>query len=306
MTLAILEFLARLPMAWFHRAGKVFGWLVYVFSPPDARCLRDNLRAAGVFSNEQEYRALLRDAICQTGRGAAEWVKVWFGPQAEIDRLVIECRGWSLVEEARSRGKGIIFLVPHLGAFQVAMRYIARRLPLTALHRPPRQRWLKPLVMAGSKRSRLALAPTNLKGVEALILALRRGEAVAVPPDQAPNSRGGVWVDFFGRPAYTTTLPRKLQRATGAVILTAFAERLPRGKGFCLEIDTVPTGNLDETELNRVIERLVRRCPGQFLWSYNRYKIPHKARGMEQERRLKPLSTKLGDSPQPRSLTERR
>jgi KDO2-lipid IV(A) lauroyltransferase len=283
MTLAIFELFARLPMAWFHRAGKVFGWLMYVFSQSDASRLRDNLRAAGVFSNEQEYRELLREAIAQTGNTAAEWVKVWFAPHGEIDRLVNECHGWSLVDEARNSGKGVIILMPHLGSFQVAMRYIAQRLPLTALHRPPRQRWLKPIVMAGSKRSQLALAPTNLKGVEALMRALRRGEAVVVPPDQAPNSRGGVWADFFGRPAYTTTLPRKLQRATGAVILTAFAERLPRGKGFCLVIDAMPTDNLDETELNRVIERLVRRCPGQFLWSYNRYKIPRKARGMEQE-----------------------
>lgn len=283
MTLAIVELVARLPMAWFHRVGNVFGWLMYVFSPSDARCLRDNLRAAGVFSNEQGYRELLREVIAHTGNTAAEWLKVWFAPHAEIDRLVIESHGWSLVEDARRGGKGVIFLMPHLGAFQVAMRYIAQRLPLTALHRPPRQRWLNPIVMAGSKRSQLALAPTNLKGVEALMRALRRGEAVALPADQAPNSRGGIWADFFGRPAYTTTLPRKLQRATGAVILTAFAERLPRGEGFCLEIDKVPTENLDEAALNRVIEGLVRSCPGQYLWSYNRYKIPRQARGMEQE-----------------------
>jgi KDO2-lipid IV(A) lauroyltransferase len=122
-----------------------------------------------------------------------------------------------------------------------------------------------------------------VKGVETLLRALRRGEAIALPPDQAPNSRGGVWADFFGRPAYTTTLPRKLQRSTGAALLTVFAERLARGKGFRLEIDTVPTENLDEAGLNRVIERLVRRCPGQFLWSYNRYKIPRKAREIAKE-----------------------
>ena len=107
-----------------------------------------------------------------------------------------------------------------------------------------------------------------------------------LPPDQAPNSRGGIWVDFFGRPAYTTTLPRKLQRSTGAVILAAFAERLPRGKGFRLEFYPVPTDNLDEREINRIVERLVRRCPGQFLWSYNRYKIPRQAHAMEAEPRL--------------------
>ena len=278
-----MSMLGRLPLSWYHRAGNIFGGLMYLFSPRDARRLRDNLRAAGVFSNEREYRELLYEAIGQTGKTAAEWVKVWFAPHTEIERLVVECKGWHGVEEARRGGKAIIFLMPHLGSFQLAMHFIAQRMPLTALYRPPPVRWLEPAMMAGSKRARLSLAPTNLKGVEALIHALRRGEAVALPPDQAPNSRGGVWAEFFGRAAYTTTLPRKLQRATGAVLFAAFAERLPRGEGVRLEVQSVPSDNFDEREINRVVEALVQRCPGQFLWSYNRYKIPRKAHTLEEK-----------------------
>ena len=275
--------LGRLPLSWFHRTGNIFGGLMYVFSRRDARRLRDNIRAAGVSSNEREYRKLLYEAIGQTGKTAAEWVKVWFAPQAEIERLVVESKGWQSVEEARCDGKAIIFLMPHLGSFQLAMRFIAQRMPLTALYRPPQVRWLEPLMMAGSQRAKLSLAPTNLKGVERLIHALRRGEAVALPPDQAPNSRGGVWAEFFGRPAYTTTLPRKLKRATGAVIFAAFAERLPRGRGFRLEIQPAASDHFDEREINRLVEALVRRCPGQFLWSYNRYKVPRQARELKEE-----------------------
>jgi Kdo2-lipid IVA lauroyltransferase/acyltransferase len=277
----LMDVLARLPMRWFHRAGNVFGWLMYLFSPPDRKRIKESLHAANVFSTEAEYRKLLKEAIGETGKTGAEWMKVWFAPQGEIDRLAVACQGWQSVEQARRSGKPIILLMPHLGSFQFAMRHIAQRLPLTALYRPPPVRWLEPLMIEGSRRSRLSLAPTNLKGVEALMHALRRGEAVALPPDQAPNARGGVWVDFFGRAAYTTTLPRKLQRATGAVMFAAFAERLSCGRGFRLEFHSVPSDNLDEREINRVIERLVRRCPGQFLWSYNRYKKPRKARAPE-------------------------
>ena len=278
MTIAFLELLARLPMSWFHGAGNLFGWLMYCFSPRDARRLRENLRASGVFATEREYQILLREAIRQTGKTAAEWVKVWFAPIAEIQRLVVECHSWGVVEEARSTGKPIIFLLPHLGSFQIAMRYLASRLPLTALYRPPPVRWLEHYMMVGSKRAHLSMAPTNLKGVEALLQALRRGEAIALPPDQAPRSRGGAWVNFFGRPAYTPTLPRKLHRATGAVMIAAFAERLVAGAGFRLHFQRVSTEQFDETALNRLVEELVRRCPSQFLWSYNRYRMPSKAR----------------------------
>jgi Kdo2-lipid IVA lauroyltransferase/acyltransferase len=277
MTIALLEWLGRLPMLWFHRAGNLLGWLTYCFAPSDARTLRENLRASGAFSTEAEYQALLKEAICETGKTAAEWIKVWFTSHAEIDRLVVECDGWSLVEEARRAAKPIIFLLPHLGSLFIAMRYLARRLPLTALYRRPQVRWLEHYMMAGSRRAQLSMAPTDLKGVEALLHALRRGEAVALPPDQAPNSRGGVWVDFFGRPAYTATLPKKLQRATDAVMIAAFAERLPRGKGFRLHLQPVSTESFDETVLSQLVEQLVRRCPSQYLWSYNRYKIPRQA-----------------------------
>ena len=152
-----MDTVGRLPMWWFHRVGNILGWLMYAFSPRDRKRLKQSLHAAGVFSTEQEYRKLLKEAIGETGKTGAEWVKVWFAPQAEIDRLAVECHGWQCVEDARGAGKAIIFLMPHLGSFQFAMRYIAKRLPLTALYRPPPVRWLEPLMMAGSRRAQLSL-----------------------------------------------------------------------------------------------------------------------------------------------------
>ncbi|HSQ02770.1 MAG TPA: lysophospholipid acyltransferase family protein, partial [Burkholderiales bacterium] len=79
---------------------------------------------------------------------------------------------------------------------------------------------------------------------------------------------------FFGRPAYTVTLVSRLQRATNAAIVMAFAERLPAGRGYLLHLEALPTGHFDEAALNHAIEEVVRRCPQQYLWSYNRYKVP--------------------------------
>jgi KDO2-lipid IV(A) lauroyltransferase len=121
------------------------------------------------------------------------------------------------------------------------------------------------------------MAPIDFKGVEMLLRALKRGEGIVLLSDQAPNSGGGVWVDFFGRPVYTMTLAKKLQRATGASLIACFAERLPRGSGYRIRYQRVPEENFDEAALNRVIEEMVRSCPSQYNWSYNRYKIPRAA-----------------------------
>lgn len=277
MFIAFLRLLARLPLRWFHRGGVVVGWLMYWVWPTYARRLGENLRASAICTNEHDYRALLRENVRESGKAVTEWVKIWFGPDREITRLIVDCQGWSHVEESGRFGKGIIFITPHLGCFEIVAQYIAQRLALTVLYRPPRKRWLEPLIIAGRSRPQLKLAPTTRKGVQLLLKALRRGEAIGLLPDQAPNSRAGVWTNFFGRPAYTMSLVRKLQQTTGAAVISAFAERLPCGEGFRMEFQPVTTENFDESALNRIVEDLVRGCPAQYMWSYNRHRVPRLA-----------------------------
>ena len=253
------------------------GWVTYWTWPTHARRLGENLRASAICSSETEYRALLQETIRETGKAAVEVAKVWFGPDREINKLVVECQGWAGVEAARKLGKGIIFITPHLGCFEIAGQYIAQRLPLMVLYRPPRQKWIESLIIAGRSREHLRLAPTNRRGVQLLLKTLHGGEAIALLPDQAPHSRAGVWADFFGRPAYTMSLVRKLQESTGAALISVFSRRLPCGTGFELEFEKVETEDFDESRLNRLVEKLVRRCPEQYMWSYNRHKVPRLA-----------------------------
>ena len=274
MLVAVFRLLARLPLSWLHRAGSALGWLVYWSSPSYAARLRENLFASGVCNGEAQCGAMLRAAVSEAGKGVTELVAVWFGGDDEVARLVVECEHWDIVEAARKRGNGILFLTPHLGCFEISALYGAQRMPLVVLYRPPKLAWIEPLMIAGRSRWQAVVAPANLRGVRMLYKALARGEAVGLLPDQAPGVGEGAWADFFGRPAYTMTLVRRLQQASGAVVIMAFAERLPAGRGYRLHLDELPAQDLDEVALNRAIEAQVRRCPEQYLWSYNRYKVP--------------------------------
>jgi KDO2-lipid IV(A) lauroyltransferase len=274
MFMAVLRLFARLPLAWLHCAGAMMGWMVYWASPTYAARLRENLYASDVCGGDAQCRALLKAAIAETGKGVTELIAIWFGKDEKVAQLVVECKRWDLAEAARTRGNGIIFLTPHLGCFEIGGLYIAQRVPLTVLYRPPKKRWLEPLMIAGRSRWQAVVAPANLKGVRMLYKALARGEAVGLLPDQAPGVGEGVWADFFGRPAYTMTLVRRLQEMSGAAVIMFFAERLPEGRGYGLYFEEIPAARLDEAALNRAIEEQVRRCPAQYLWSYNRFKIP--------------------------------
>jgi KDO2-lipid IV(A) lauroyltransferase len=274
MMMWFLRLLGRLPLASLHRAGAALGWVVYLASPTYSRRLRENLYASGVCADEAQCRSLLRQSIAETGKAATELITVWFGPDETVEGMVVECNGWDIIDAARARGKGILFLTPHLGCFEIAALYVGRRMPLTVLYRPPKQRWLERFMTAGRSRLRAELAPTNFSGVRMLYKALSRGGAVGVLPDQAPGEGEGAWADFFGRPAYTMTLVRRLQEKSGAKVVIGFAERLTGGRGFRLFCREVPTENFDEAALNRAVEEQVRCCPSQYLWAYNRYKVP--------------------------------
>ncbi|MEX0960848.1 MAG: lysophospholipid acyltransferase family protein [Burkholderiales bacterium] len=277
MLKGFLRLLAGLPLFWLHAAGAALGWLVYLSSPKYAHRLRENLLQSRVWTDEAHFQRLLHANVSESGKGIAEVPAIWFRPQAEVASWVRTAHGLELVEAAHQAGKGLMVLTPHLGCFEVIAQYCALHSPFTVLYRPPRIEALRPVIIEGRTRPNLASGSADLKGVRILLKALRRGEAVGILPDQVPAAGDGEWADFFGRPAYTMTLVAKLHEATGATMLMCYAKRLPRGQGYEIVFQSMPDAAEGESRarrLNRALESVIRQCPEQYLWSYNRYKQP--------------------------------
>ncbi len=271
MLVLLFRFLSTFPLPVLHALGAALGWLVYLASPSYRRRLRENLARAG-------YQHRLREAIAESGKAIVELPFVWCADQARVTRHVT-MENWELVQRQLDSGKGIVFLTPHLGCFELTAQQVSLRVELTVMYRPPRQSALKPLVEGARARQHMHLAPANLSGVRMLVKALKGGQPVGVLPDQVPQEGEGVWAPFFGRDAYTMTLPAKLAQLGRADILLVYAERLPRGRGYAIRF--VPfDGELGGTQaeqaasINRAMEKLIALCPAQYFWSYNRYKRP--------------------------------
>jgi KDO2-lipid IV(A) lauroyltransferase len=260
---------AVLPLPVLHAAGAALGWLVFLASPTYRRRFRENAAQAGYGTAE------LRGAVAQAGRLLAETPRLWFGAPVPI-----QWDGEELIEAALREGRGILFLTPHLGCFEVTAQGYARRFGrITVLFRPARKPWLRDVVATSRLRPNLAAAPTTLAGVKQLLKALKSGEAVGLLPDQVPPEGLGVWAPFFGRPAYTMTLSARLALQTGATVLLAWGERLPGGRGFLVHLrrwegGVSPDLQLAAAQLNSRMEQLVRERPAQYLWGYARYKAP--------------------------------
>jgi KDO2-lipid IV(A) lauroyltransferase len=266
----LFRILSRLPLPLLHNLGATLGWLAWLLSPTYRRHLRENIALAGA-------GAAKFAAIPAAGKGILELPKIWLRPHAEVVSRVVKVSGWELVEGAWAAGRGILFLTPHLGCFEITAQYYASFKPMTVLYRRPKQAWLAPLIEDG-RGANLRLAPADLSGVRRLIKALKNGEAVGMLPDQAPGAGEGIWAPFFGRPAYTMTLAARLAE-TGATVLLAYAERLEYGAGYHLKLFPLTSplaGDLPVrvAQINRELEQLILQCPEQYLWGYNRYKAP--------------------------------
>ncbi len=268
----LFRLLAHLPLPLLHNLGALLGWLVYACSPTYRRHLRENTARAGEWAT-----AARSAAIAEAGKGILELPWIWLRPQQQAVAQVARVTGWEHVETAWQNQQGILFLTPHLGCFEITAQYFATFAPITVLYRPPKQAWLRELVEA-SRGANLKLAPADLGGVRGLMKALKKHEAIGMLPDQAPGRGEGVWAPFFGHPAYTMTLAARLAE-TGATVILAYAERLPYGAGYHLKLQALQRpleGTLEvrTAQLNRELEGLIRACPGQYMWGYNRYKIP--------------------------------
>lgn len=267
--ISLFRFLAFLPLRLLHGVGAAMGWLAYGFSPTYRRRFLENLAQAGYSP------AAVRPAVSQAGRLLAETPRLWFG-----EAVAMDWEGEQLIESARAQGRGLIFLTPHLGCFEATAQAYARRFgPITVLYRPARKAWLRELVDTARGRANLAAAPTTLAGVRQMLRALKNGEAVGLLPDQVPPEGLGVWAPFFGRDAYTMTLPARLAQQTGAALLLAWGERLPRGRGYRVHLrqwqgELAADPQRAAAQVNAQMERLVRECPQQYLWGYARYKAP--------------------------------
>lgn len=265
------KLIARLPLPAIHGIGKALGWLLHLCTPGTASLQRSNLVQSGLCANADALKRLTYANINETGKAVLETLAIWQWPQQQALQLVKGCNNWHLVEEALNKGKGLIFLTPHLGCFEITSIYYASQHPITVLFRPPKKSWLSPLIDAGRLKGQVKLAPANAQGVRALMQALKKGEAIGILPDQIPAAGEGEWANFFGKPAYTMTLAGKLAEKTGATVIMAFGERLADGQGYRIhltKVESIATPDL----LNKAIEQQIKQKPEQYLWRYNRYK----------------------------------
>lgn len=273
----LLSLLGRLPLRVLHGLGALLGRIALWRNGRTVHYTRINLAIARPGLDRPARAALLREAMVEGGKSITEIVKIWGSGAERSLALVREVRGEALFDAALAAGKGVIVAAPHLGCWELLNYWLCRKTPMAILYRPPRIAAMEALL----RKVRGALAPEQVRaegaGVRTLYKRLAGGGTVGILPDQKPRAGEGEFAPFFGRDALTMVLLPRLAARTGATVLFAFAERLPRGAGYRIHFLPAPPGLADADlatacgALNHGVERCVELAFAQYQWHYRRY-----------------------------------
>ncbi|MGH9413761.1 MAG: lysophospholipid acyltransferase family protein [Terriglobales bacterium] len=242
---------------------------------------RRNLALAFPEMPEDERGRILRELYRHLGRQMAEFCLFPRDRREDLAALMPTV-GLEHYLEAKARGKGVLVLTGHLGAWELAsFGHSLAGYPMRFIVRPLDNQPLDALV--NHYRGLHGNLPISKRGfARGLLEAMQAGQTVGVLLDQNSSPPQGVFVPFFGIPACTAAGPAKIALRTGAAVVPGFAVWEARQGRYVLyfepALELASTGNEDADVVehtaifNAVLERWIRRYPEQWLWVHRRWK----------------------------------
>jgi len=277
----IVKTIGVLPRPLARAAGISLAWMVYVLHPRLRWVGMWNIELAFPDKSRHQRAAILRGAFTSLGRQLAE---LCLFPKYTLQNVskVVVYDGFENFERALARGKGVLFLTAHLGAWELsAFAHSLYGHPLHIVMRSLDNVYIDRL----ARRYRTMHGNTTVDKddfIRGLLSAMKAGETVGILMDTNMTPPQGVFVDFFGIPACTASGLARIALRTDAAVVPGFTIWDPALRKYRLRFDSpaklIRTGDDDadiiaNTALfTKIIEDYVRRYPDQWLWVHRRWK----------------------------------
>ena len=272
--------LARvLPLSWLRAIATGFGYLLCLLIPSRQRMAAENIRKAfGDRFTTTECRQIARRATINIAKTMLELLKMQYLRPEQVEKLV-SLEGLEHLQAPHQRGQGVILLTAHFGNWELGgARITAERYPMVVIARDASEHFSASVI--NRARTRHNMTVIGREDLRAMIRALRSNNILAILPDQHA-ARGGIVVDFLGRPAATAPGPAVLALRTGCAIVPFFAYRQPNGTlhtRLFPPLEFTATANPDKDiraltqKINQTIGAQIAEHPEQWLWLHNRWK----------------------------------
>ncbi len=270
-----------MPQKLAQMAGRTVARIGYCCARSQRRTALHNLSMALPGLSEVERKAIVRGIFANLGRLLVEFSRFpKLTPENISDR--VEYEGLEHYLEGLRRGRGVLFLTAHVGAWELSsFAHCLFGYPMKFLTRPLDNPLVESLITG--MRTLSGNQAIDRKGAAREVLkALRNNETVGILIDQNTIRSEGIFVDFFGIPAATTPALATFAIRTGAAVVPGFirwdSERGRHVLSFEPPVKLQQTGNAPDdifantSIFNEIVERYVRKFPDQWLWIHKRWK----------------------------------
>ncbi len=278
MNLTVLKILARIPLPVLSLMAWPLGLLLILIPNKQRHYARVNVRICLPQLPPLQRQWIWMRSLIETVKTLLESPKLWLGKQNTVLQLIRKIDGLGAVKEAMEKGRGVIFIAPHLGNWEIIGQFYSHHFPMVLMYRPQKNKELDNIIRNGRERFGAQLVPSTRRGLAILLKNLHENKTIGVLPDQNPGAGAGVYVPFFGVAANTPIFATRLASRTGAAAFIVTAERLAFGRGYHLHIEAASKCLYDKNVevgaacMNRDMEKIILRRPEQYWWGYNRFR----------------------------------
>lgn len=276
-----LKLLGLVPRGMARKVGAMFAAAAIWMRPPLRRAAMINLRIAFPEWDDARRKQVIRGMVRQIGWMAGEFSQFPKYTRGNIERIVL-LDGQENFDAARRAGKGVLFLTGHMSAWELApFAHALYGYPLHFLVRPVANRRVDSLINGYRCLSGNQPIEKN-RSARTILKVLVEGGTVGILSDHNTSLEEGVFVDFFGVAASTTSGLARIALRTGAAVVPGFLAWDAQLRKYRLRFEPPmelrQTGNEEEDvrentgRFTRVIESYVREHPDQWLWVHKRWK----------------------------------
>jgi KDO2-lipid IV(A) lauroyltransferase len=280
---SLLRLIALIPLGPAVRLGALAGGLCARLFGSTRRLALQHLALAFPEKTEAERAEIARRMFVHLGMSAMEVTSIRSFADRIDQYMVME--GRELIQGGLARGKGIVFVTGHLGNWELMARAVARvGAPVSAVAKRGGDARLMGLIEGWRQDGAVTtLWREDASTARSLLRVFKENKVLGILVDQDTNVQG-LWVPFFGRPAWSPRAPADLALRTGAPILVGTSHRKSErpGDGLHFEVTEVPYDPKPadkEAEVLRitaacqaVLEEAIRRYPADWVWMHQRWK----------------------------------
>ena len=281
---AILKCLSFLPLTIINYCAIKLGLLLINKSNKAKLRVQNNLLKTKL-ANIDNLEYMTNQVAIETGKTLLEALLIaWSKNKYYNYKLIANFYNLDLVEPAVKQDTAILFLTPHIGNFEIALKATAHMFnkQFNILYKPNTTLFLEDLMYHGRSENNIKPLPTNTSGISSIVRAIKNKELIGILPDSVASQGEGVWVNFFENKIFAPILVAKLILSYKIPVFIVASKRNNNKNNSAINFDleyipfNITSTNAQELmqEIYNILEAIIKKNPTQYYWSYDRFRIP--------------------------------